>query len=203
LDGNDTNFSPDETFLDGVARRLRPIQGWGDFRRGARAAAVTALLYRREGTWHLLFVRRRADLPDHPGQVALPGGGVRPGEDAWAGALRELAEEVGVTPDQVRPLGAGTPIYTAVSNYSVVPFVAWLPDLAPVFVAEERELDGVLEIPLQTLLDEKAWLTAADPRWGRYLPWEESIVWGLTGRILEELLSVFRQSLHDAAGAAT
>ena len=97
------------------------------------------------------FVRRRADLRDHPGQVALPGGGVKAGESAWEAAQREVQEEIGVRVGAMAPLGAGDPIYAAVSNFSVVPFIAHLPDPTLPFVHDERELDGVLAIPLERL----------------------------------------------------
>jgi 8-oxo-dGTP pyrophosphatase MutT (NUDIX family) len=193
--------TPPAEFLERLGRQLLPVDGWGSFRRGARAAAVTAVLYERGGEWHLPFVRRRSDLPDHPGQVALPGGVVRPGEGAWEGAAREVTEEIGVPAVKLRPLGAGEPFYTAVSNFSVVPFVAWLPEPDPILVHDTRELDGVLEIPLARLLREEEWLEAAGPWPMRYFPWEESRVWGLTERILGDLLPRFRAAFQAAPGA--
>ncbi len=174
-------------FLSGLEHLFHPIDGWGDFRRGARKAAVVFVLYRANGRWMVPFVRRRADLRDHPGQVALPGGGVQQGESAWAAAQREVAEEIGVPVGRMVPLGAGDPIYAAVSNFSVVPFVAYLPDPVPAFVHDDRELEGVLEIPLDRLLDDSAWLQSADPWRFRYLAHEESVVWGLTERIFAGL----------------
>ena len=53
-----------------------------------------------------------------------------------------------------RAVHAGDTIYASVSNFSVVPFVAHLPGPAPTFVHDQRELDGVLEIPLDRLLDD-------------------------------------------------
>lgn len=172
-----------------------PIDAWGEFRRGARPAAVVFILYRRDGSWTVPFVRRRADLPDHPGQVALPGGGVKPGESAWAAAEREAEEEIGVPAGRLVPLGAGEPIYAAVSNFSVVPFVAHLPEPVPVLVHDQRELEGVLAIPLDRLLDDGAWLQSADPWRFRYLAHEESVVWGLTERIVAGLAPRLRQAL--------
>ncbi len=174
-------------FLSGLEHLFHPIDGWGDFRRGARKAAVVFVLYRANGRWMVPFVRRRADLRDHPGQVALPGGGVQQGESAWAAAQREVAEEIGVPVGRMVPLGAGDPIYAAVSNFSVVPFVAYLPDPVPAFVHDDRELEGVLEIPLDRLLDDSAWLQSAEPWRFRYLAHEESVVWGLTERIFAGL----------------
>jgi 8-oxo-dGTP pyrophosphatase MutT (NUDIX family) len=147
------------------------------------------------------FVRRRADLRDHPGQVALPGGGVQEGESPWAAAEREVAEEIGVPAGRLVALGAGEPIYAAVSNFSVVPFVAHLPDPVPSFVHDAGELDGVLEIPLDRLLDDKAWLESADPWRFRYLAHEEGVVWGLTERIVAGLAPKLKQALTETGDA--
>lgn len=174
---------------------LRPVDGWGEFRRGARPAAVVLVLYRHAGRWLVPFVRRRADLRDHPGQVALPGGGVRPGESAWAAAQREVAEEIGVPVGRLVPLGAGDPMYASVSNFSVVPFVAYLPEPVESFVHDPGELEGVLAIPLDRLVDDTAWRETDDAWRFRYLAHEESVVWGLTERILFGLAPKLRQAM--------
>ena len=135
-------------------------------------------------------------MRDHPGQVALPGGGVKAGESAWAAGQREVAEEIGIPVGRLAPLGAGDPIYAAVSNFSVVPFVAHLPGQAPTFVHDERELEGVLEIPLDRLLDTRAWLQSPDPWRFRYLAHEESVVWGLTERIVAGLAPKLKEALE-------
>jgi len=184
-------------FLDRLERLFTPIDGWGEFRKGARPAAVVFVLYRHGGRWMVPFVRRRADLRDHPGQVALPGGGVKPGESAWEAAQREVQEEIGVALGRLAPLGAGEPIYAAVSNFSVVPFVAHLPDPTLPFVHDERELDGVLAIPLERLLDDSAWLESDDQWRFRYLAHEESVVWGLTERIVAGLAPKLREALVE------
>jgi 8-oxo-dGTP pyrophosphatase MutT (NUDIX family) len=184
-------------FIARLEQLFTPIDAWGDFRKGARPAAVVFVLYRHGGRWMVPFVRRRADLRDHPGQVALPGGGVKPGESAWEAAQREVEEEIGVAVGGLAPLGAGQPIYAAVSNFSVVPFVAHLPLPTLPFVHDEAELDGVLAIPLDRLLDNSAWLESADPWRFRYLAHEESVVWGLTERIVAGLAPQLREALAE------
>ncbi|TME56676.1 MAG: CoA pyrophosphatase [Chloroflexi bacterium] len=186
-------------FLAGLEQLFYPIDGWGDFRRGARKAAVVFVLYRAGGRWMVPFVRRRTDLRDHPGQVALPGGGVQEGETAWDAAQREVAEEIGVPVGRLVPLGAGDPIYAAVSNFSVVPFVAYLPDPVSPFVHDVNELEGVLEIPLDRLLDDSAWLLSEDSWRFRYLMHDESVVWGLTERIFAGLAPKLSQALSESA----
>jgi 8-oxo-dGTP pyrophosphatase MutT (NUDIX family) len=190
-------------FLGHLAHMFAPIDDWGKFRPGARRAAVTFVLYRSNDRWEVPFVQRRADLPDHPGQVALPGGGVRGEETAWEAAQREVAEEIGVPVGRLVPLGAGEPIYTSVTNFSVVPFVAHLPDPVPAFVHDQRELAGVLQIPLDRLLDDGAWLTSGGPWRFRYLAHEESVVWGLTERIVAGLAPKLRQALAASGDPAS
>lgn len=182
-------------FLTRIERLFAPVDAWGDFRKGARHAAVTFVLYRADGGWRVPFVRRRADLRDHPGQVALPGGGVQAGESAWNAAQREVEEEIGVPVGRLVPLGAGDPIYAAVSNFSVVPFIAHLPEPVPEFAHDAQELEGVLDIPLERLLDDSAWLESGEPWRFRYLAHEESVVWGLTERIVAGLAPRLREAL--------
>jgi 8-oxo-dGTP pyrophosphatase MutT (NUDIX family) len=182
-------------FISRLEQLFTPIDSWGEFRKGARPAAVVFVLYRQGGRWMVPFVRRRADLRDHPGQVALPGGGVQAGESAWEAAQREVEEEIGVAAGRLAPLGAGDPIYASVSNFSVVPFVAYLPDAKLPFVHDEHELDGVLAIPLERLLDDSAWLESDDAWRFRYLAHEEGVVWGLTERIVAGLAPKLRKAL--------
>jgi putative (di)nucleoside polyphosphate hydrolase len=54
------------------------------------------MLLNREGK---VFVGQRIDTTVEAWQ--MPQGGIDPGEDAEAAAIRELGEEIGVTPDQV------------------------------------------------------------------------------------------------------
>ena len=121
---------------------------------------------------------------------------MKPGESAWEAAQREVEEEIGVRRGSLAPLGAGDPIYASVSNFSVVPFAAHLRVPQLPFVHDERELDGVLAIPLDRLLDDSAWLESDDAWRFRYLAHEESVVWGLTERIVAGLAPKLRQALE-------
>jgi 8-oxo-dGTP pyrophosphatase MutT (NUDIX family) len=192
---------PTNPFLDRLSSLLVSFEDWGRFRTGAREAAVVAVLYRREGALYIPFVARRADLRSHPGQVGLPGGGVKQGETAWAAAAREAEEEIGVRASDLVPLGAGPPLYAAVTNYSVVPFVAWLPVEGVRFRPDPRELDAVLEVPLTRLLDHAEWREGPQPWLGRNLPVGDTTIWGLTARLLAGILPAISAALDPAPGA--
>jgi len=96
-------------------------------------------------------------------------------------------------------LGAGEPFYTSVSNFSVVPFVAHLPAPPAAFIHDETELEGIIHIPLERLLDDSAWLISETQWKFRYLAHEESVVWGLTERIVAGLAPRLRQALSETS----
>jgi hypothetical protein len=56
------------------------------------------------------------------------------------------------------------------------------------FRADPRELDSVIEVPLERLLDTGAWLDGVTPVPGRHLPVEDTMIWGLTARLLADVL---------------
>jgi 8-oxo-dGTP pyrophosphatase MutT (NUDIX family) len=179
---------PSNPFVSRLSSLLQSFEDWGTFRAGAKEAAVVAVLYRREGALYMPFVARRADLGSHPGQIGLPGGRVEEGETAWAAAAREAEEEIGVPAADLVPLGAGAPVYAAVTNFSVVPFVAWLGTAGVRFRPDLRELDAVLEVPLARLLDPSAWREGPQPWMGSSLPVGDAVIWGLTARLLAGIL---------------
>jgi 8-oxo-dGTP pyrophosphatase MutT (NUDIX family) len=188
---------PFNPLLDRLPPLLESFEDWGTFRSGAKQAAVVAILYRREGALYMPFVARRPDLSSHPGQIGLPGGRLHPGESAWRAAAREAEEEIGVRAEDLRPLGAGPVVYAAVTNFSVVPFVAWLPLPAARFRPEPGELEAVLEVPLARLLDESAWQDAPRSRLGRSLVVEGPVpIWGLTARLLDGILPPISAALN-------
>lgn len=185
-----------------LARRLPPAgppAGAGRL----RPAAVLVPLLPVAGEAALLFTRRTHTLPDHRGQVSFPGGVREAGDaDLLATALRESAEEVGLAPDRVRPLGALAPVVTWMEGYRVQPFPGLCPAgrYAP---ASPEEVARVFTVPLVALLPPAALRTAAVELDGRRVETpaflaEGEVIWGTTRRITQDLLSRLRPALAAA-----
>ena len=117
---------------------------------GRRLAAVAVTLVADDdGEACFLLTRRAPRLRAHAGQWALPGGRLEPGETAEQGALRELAEEVGLA------LGAGAVLgrlddYPTRSGYVITPVVVW-GGVAPGLRPDPREVAAIHRVPLAVL----------------------------------------------------
>lgn len=132
----------------------------GELRPPRRAAVAVVVLDDPTRGPGVLLTRRTSRLRDHPGQFALPGGSVDPGEDTVTAARRELDEELGLALGAERVVGL-LDDYPTRSGFVITPVVmtvaASLDDLAPspdevarVFHVTLDELDvepHYLEIP--------------------------------------------------------
>jgi len=110
---------------------------------------AVVLLADDEGRACLLLTKRVAKLRAHSGQWALPGGRIDAGETAEAGALRELAEEVGLVRDAGAILGT-LDDYPTRSGFVITPIVVWGgPDV--VMHPNPDEVASVHRVPLTEL----------------------------------------------------
>ncbi len=175
---------------DLVRLRLECPMGDWNTQAGLRDSAVLALLIERGGGDHLLFNRRRDDLPFHPGQVCFPGGARDGEEDAVACALRETEEEMGVARAQIDLLGR-LPDRVSIAGFKVACFVGRLLGDA-VYRVEASEVAEAFEIGCDTLLDGGRWSfrDTSHPlaRFSRVPAFrgDRHVVWGLTGIILRD-----------------
>jgi 8-oxo-dGTP pyrophosphatase MutT (NUDIX family) len=175
------------------ARLELPLGDWHSWRE-LKDSAVLAILVERDGRDHLIFNRRRDDLPFHPGQICFPGGAREGDEDAVTCAVRETCEEMGLSPDDLLVLGR-MPDRVSIAGFKVSPFVARLVRERP-YRPHEAEVAEVFEVPCEALLDHAAWgfTRTQHPlaRFGRvpYFEWDEDHrIWGLTGVILRDFVT--------------
>ena len=94
----------------------------------------------------LILTRRAAHLGNHPGQWALPGGRIDPGETPEQAALRELEEEVGLKLDPGAILGRLDDFATR-SGYVMSPVVVWA-GAARSLVPNPAEVASIHRIPV-------------------------------------------------------
>ena len=94
----------------------------------------------------LILTKRSSALKHHPGQIALPGGKVDPGDDGPVGAaLRESHEEIGLALDNVEVMGT-LPPHETVTGFNVTPVIGRvLADFTP--VPEKGEVEEVFRVP--------------------------------------------------------
>lgn len=166
--------------LPASLERLRPI-------RLVPAAVLLPIVERTDGLT-VLFTVRAAGLRHHAGQVSFPGGRLDPCDAGpREAALRESAEEVGMSPGLVEVAGY-LPNYLTITGYSVTPVIGFV---APGFEAipDTKEVSEAFEVPLDVLLEPGNMML----RHKRYLgirlpyfemPWGSHRIWGATAAML-------------------
>ncbi len=117
---------------------------------GLTPAAVTLLIL-GDGSGEACFVitRRASGMRDHPGQWALPGGRMDPGETPSQTALRETEEEVGLALPADSVIGL-LDDYPTRSGFVITPVVVWAGS-NPHLEANPDEVAEVHRIPLEAL----------------------------------------------------
>lgn len=157
----------------------------------ARDAAVLVPLFVQARELWTLLTERSVDLPHHKGQIAFPGGARELGEDMWEAALREAEEEVGLPPAGVLRLGeldqADTP-----SGFRIVPCVGAIPHGFEPKI-DRGEIADVFSLPLSalaspTLVEDRAVAINGVQRTLRIYHVGRHKIWGLTARVLQNLL---------------
>src|SRR5215469_1349588 len=133
----------------------------------------------------------RTELPSHPGQIAFPGGKIEPQDRSPAdAALREAAEEIGLAPALIEPIGY-LDLYLTFSGFRILPTVARVaPDYK--LVLSEREVADAFEVPLTFLMDaqnhalhSRDWKGVTRKYYA--MPFGERYIWGVTAGILRNL----------------
>jgi 8-oxo-dGTP pyrophosphatase MutT (NUDIX family) len=156
-----------------------------------RPAAVLVPLYVNAGELWTILTKRTDTLPSHRSQIAFPGGGRDLKEDPWGAALREAHEEIGLEPKTVLRLGELDEGETP-AGFRVIPCVGAVPHT---FQAQPNagEIAEVFSLPLTAfsnpqMVEERAVKINSVERMLRIYHVGGRQIWGLTARILQNLL---------------
>lgn len=174
---------------------------------GGRPSAVLVALFGDDGgeagksgdagEARLILTKRPETMPNHPEQIAFPGGKFDPTVDTVPrdAALREAHEEIGLDPATVEIVAALHPMGTVLGQFSIEPFVglvAGRPRLTP----HEWEVASVFDVALSELLADHVfreewwtWDSSGYERSMQFYELEGETVWGASARILTGFLA--------------
>lgn len=160
---------------------------------GARPSAVLIALAPGLTGPEVLLTRRSWDMRDHRGEISFPGGRADAGETPVETALREAHEEVGLEPELVTVHGELSHLDTFVSRSYIVPKVGTVAEPLPL-TARTTEVDRVLWVPLAEFTRpdtyrSEVWSIGAVERTLHFFELDDETVWGVTARMLVDLLT--------------
>ncbi len=162
--------------------------------RGGRASAVLVLLGEQApGQPDLLVLQRAANMRNHAGQPAFPGGAADPGDaTAVDTALREAGEEVGLDPDSVEVLATLPAQWISVSGFVVTPVLAWWHSAHPVAPQQPAEVARVERVPVAELTDPANRLRIRHPSGyvGPAFRVRGMLIWGFTAGLTDAVLTM-------------
>ncbi len=179
--------------LQQIPRKLHPE---------GRKASVLILLYRENGKWYFPLTQRPNYDGAHGGQISLPGGKleIQDQNDRIQTALRETHEEIGIEADGINVIGSLTEFYVFASHTNVLPVVGWI-EQSPAFKKDPKEVEQIIQTPLETLFDTKNRKETILKIKGNsikapYFDVEGHQVWGATAIILSEFSSICQQVIN-------
>jgi len=201
-------LSPDRERLSAVAPELRHSgrcrfspglaygRHFGPPLPSARQAAVMILLEPRQEGWTIPLTVRPQHLPDHAGQVCLPGGRLEVGETHAMAAAREFCEELGLDHFPANILGPLQGLYVFNSDFHLIPYLA-VTRTALAYRPAPSEVAQVVHLPVAHLLNPAQAIQRKHVRgsvcWSALgIDVAGQHIWGATAMVLGELAELLR-----------
>ena len=194
----DACISSSEAARHASRRRFSPSHSYGRHfcppLPTARRAAVMVMFERRANGWSIPLTVRSHHLPDHPGQVCLPGGRLESGETVVQAAEREFCEELGLEIFPTRTLGQLQSIYVYNSDFYLTPCIAAV-DRQLQYEPDANEVESIIHLPLEHLLDFERHVIRSHSRgainWTALgIEFEGVHIWGATAIVLGEVSEI-------------
>jgi 8-oxo-dGTP pyrophosphatase MutT (NUDIX family) len=160
---------------------------------GGRHSAVLVLFGDGPSGPDVLYIQKNEGLRRHAGQPAFPGGKIEGSDDGpVAAALREAVEETGLDPAGVDVLATMPELFTARSQFRVIPVLAWWREPSAVRPVDIGEVAAVERISVADLADPANRLMLRFPSGhsGPAFRIGSMLIWGFTGLITDRLLAL-------------
>jgi 8-oxo-dGTP pyrophosphatase MutT (NUDIX family) len=164
---------------------------------GSAKGAVIVPIYQKKNMLFMLFTKRAQELSSHSGQISFPGGKQEEQDKSlFDCAVRETFEEIGVDKKDIEYIGELDQIKTFGSNVLLTPFVCKI-NYPFTLEINQNEVDEVIEVPFDELFNRNNWdikkiklgnIIERNIFYFYYLNWT---IWGATGRIVNQFLTLF------------
>ncbi|HET8753928.1 MAG TPA: CoA pyrophosphatase [Salinimicrobium sp.] len=182
--------------------RLQELENLNIKEKNPNHAGVMAVFYPDERkNVRFVLILRKTYQGVHSNQVGFPGGRVEETDlNLMQTALRETEEEVGIPQQEITVLKELTQIYIPPSNFYVFPFLGIM-NKTPKLIAQEEEVEAVLEIDLDDFLSDSCLIKRTlSTSYAKNIEvpaffLNEQVVWGATAMILSEMKDVLKQVL--------
>ena len=178
--------------------------------------SVFAPIIEVDNELHLLFEVRSLELNHQPGEICFPGGKIEDNESSIESAIRETIEELNISKENIEIIGELTPI-TTLFNVVIYPYCGFINNtLVEDIQYSTDEVGSIFTVPLRELLEQNPLVHTLDVQLnmnedfpyeliGNDYKWKTSnysiyfyrynnyIIWGLTAKIVKELLDIIRK----------
>lgn len=187
----DEGWWPSVSDVRAGCRRLPPGESAKPIVPNSVLSAVLIFVFNEAGEPHVALIERSRQSPNNPGELAFPGGILRPRESALTAALRETEEEVGVKSSDIEVLASLDEIATP-SGFLIRPYIGLVTG-RPDFLIDPAEVERVVTVSLAELASPSAHRQLPFPGTGvllNHFDVGELNAWGTTGDLLAQLLTI-------------
>jgi 8-oxo-dGTP pyrophosphatase MutT (NUDIX family) len=163
-----------------------------------KTSCVAVVLFPDGDVTRLLLMERPFAATAHGGQISFPGGKREMDDQTLLDtAMRELYEETGVAPSEIKQIGPLSDIYIPVSNFLVHPFAGYAEKI-PVFKPNPAEVKSIVLPEIDIFLQDEMPVDRFESRsfgWieAPYFPFGEHRIWGATAMIIAELAYLLKE----------
>ena len=163
-------------------------------------SAVLLLIYEENGNICFMLTERTQTVEHHRGQISLPGGAQEPDENLSDTALRETEEELGILVDNIKILGALTPLFVSITGFMIYPFIGVITVPLNV-IPEPSEVAAVFSVNMNDLINDTNMKTESRILRGYdvdipYFSLSGHKVWGATAMILSEFKAILKEAMN-------
>lgn len=170
----------------------------------AKKAAVLALFIPVNNLPYLILIKRNSYEGVHSAQMAFPGGKPEINDtNLEHTALRETAEEIGITSEKITIINQLSNVYIQPSNFLVTPFLGYCKTECE-YKLDYNEVQAIFEISLETLMNEKnVILHEVQTSYSKNkleVPafiFQNEIVWGATAMMIAEIKEILKIKLKS------